>query len=96
MKYITKEPSEIMKVALVTMLFSTCGEDEDVLRNSYIETIGPDIFHITYKPDNQFEGMDFCVAVDAVRDTFEALAGFHYHIFRSKFADDGKFSIHID
>ena len=96
MKFINKEPSAIMQLALSAMLFSTCGEDEDTMKGTCIEEIGPDIFHITYALDNPYDAMDFQIAIDVVKDTLGAFARFHYHVFRSKYGDDGEFNISFD
>ena len=92
MKYVN-EISEINKVALSLLLYSTCGEDEQTLAETEVKQIGPDIFHITYALDNQYEAMDFQVAIDVVKTG--TISHFHYTVFRSQFADNGEFDLAI-
>lgn len=92
MKFVN-EVSETMKVALSAMIYNTCGEDEQTLEGAQIKKIGPDIFHVTYALDNQFDAMDFQVAIDVVKDTMGKTDHFHYTIFRSVYGDNDEFNI---
>lgn len=92
MKYNSKV-SEVNKVALAMMIFSTCGEDEKTLAETEITEIGPNIFHIQYALDDPFDAMDFQVAIDQKKDTLGTTDHFHYTVFRSVYGDDGEFDI---
>lgn len=91
----TNEVSEKMKVALAIMLYSTGGEDEETMRDTEITTIGPNIFHVTYKLNDPYDAMDFQVAIDVRKDSMGSECSFHYNIFRSVYGDNGEFSIDI-
>jgi len=94
MKYLN-EVSEVHKVALSMLLFSTCGEDEETLKETTVEQIADGIFHITYALDNPFEAMDFFVVIDRVRDSTGVTSHFHCTVFRSVYGDNGEFDIAI-
>ena len=92
MKYLTKV-SEINKVALSMLIFSTCGEDEKTLADTEIKEIGPNIFHVQYALDDPYDAIDFQVSVDQRKDTLGCTSYFHYNVFRSVFGDNGEFDI---
>ena len=87
--------SEVNKVALSMMLFSTGGEDEKTLADTEITEIGPNIFHIQYALDDPYDAMDFQVAIDQRKDTLGTTDHFHYTVFRSVYGDNGEFDIEI-
>lgn len=85
--------SEVNKVALSMLIFSTCGEDEKTLADTEITEIGPNIFHIQYALNDPFNAMDFQVAIDQIKDTLGTTDHFHYTVFRSVYGDNGEFNI---
>lgn len=89
------EISEINKVAIGLLLFSTCGEDEETLANACVKQIDSNIFHITYALNDPFDAMDFQVAIVQMRDNLGTTTGFKYTIFKSVYGDDGEFTISI-
>lgn len=85
--------SEVNKVALSMLIFSTCGEDEKTLADTEITEIGPNIFHVQYALNEPLNAMDFQVAIDQKKDTLGKTDHFHYTIFRSVYGDNGEFDI---
>lgn len=86
----------IDRLAIDLMLFSTCGEDPEILEYAKITEISPNTYHITYKEDNQFEGIDLKVKIAWKTDLIGSSSYFEYTVFDSVYADDGEFTLRID
>lgn len=96
MKYVNGRPDRIMRLAISMMLFATCGEDEDILEKAKVETVADNIYHITYKPDNQFDGLDLVVSVRREANENNCQSLFHYHVIESVHGDTGHFTLAIN
>lgn len=83
------------------MLYETCGEDPDVIENAKIVELAENDFHITYKEDDPFDGVDFKVHIEVTREIREC-ERIPYPDYRdvvtftvseSVYGDDGAFEI---
>ena len=75
--------------AINKMLWETCGEDRDLLENASVTEISPNTYHISYKPDDPYDGVDFKVSI-AIENNI-----CHYSVFDSVYGDDGEFTIEL-
>ena len=92
--------SRMNALALYRMLYETCGEDPEMLNKAKIMPVGEeDTYHITYKADDPFDGIDLKVHISFSREERE-VNGFtryrdiaHYDIYESVYGDDGSIEI---
>lgn len=79
------------------MIWETCGEDQETFENAVVTEIAPNVFHITYKTYDPYEGMDFKVRITI--DDRQTVAPYkvvcQYDVFDSKYGDDGTFEIEL-
>lgn len=79
--------SKEIREAINQMLFETCGEDPELVENAQIVELAENDFHVTYKEDDPFDGLDFKFTVSPVNDTF------HFNVYESVYADTGEFDL---
>lgn len=93
--------SRLTALALYRMLFETCGEDPELLNKAKIIPIGEkeNNYHITYKEDDPFDGIDLKVEISFIREEREVEGFLRYRdiavytITDSVYGDDGTFEI---
>lgn len=95
MKFINGEPNEVKKLALSMMLFSTCGEDEELMENAEIEEIAPDTYHVEYMIADPFKGVGLTVHINREMYAHGQCSVFHYNVLSSAYGDTGEFTLEI-
>lgn len=83
--------------AIYKMIYETCGEDRDTFENAEITKIDENTYHITYKPNNPYDGVDFRVKIELIEnpDNIQHRVFCHYEVFHSVYGDDGEFDIDL-
>lgn len=81
--------SELNQLALANMIWATCGEDEEILREAEVNEIEPHLFTIQYKIADPFNGVCLTVRIDIEH------VHFHYNVISSGYGDTGEFDIDL-
>ena len=79
--------SELNQLALAAMIYGTCGEDEEILREAEVNEIEPQLFTIQYKVADPYEGICLTMSISIEHNKF------HYNVISSAYADTGEFDI---
>lgn len=74
---------------LEKLLFETCGEDNELVENALVEEVGPSKYHITYKKENPYEGLDFVAQITEI--PYDDKLIHHINITESVYGDNGDF-----
>lgn len=97
--------SRLTALALYRMLFETCGEDPDVLNEAKITPIyvsdewdSECVYHITYKEDDPFEGINFKVKMKILprqtKPPYKVVC--QYFVYDSVYGDDSDEAFEIE
>lgn len=85
---------EINKLAISMLLFSCCGEDEDVLANAVVTAEAENCYHVVYN-SHDIDAIDFRVKIERMKNSINTTKGFRYTITDSVYGDNGEFTLDI-
>ena len=85
------------RLGLAVMIYSTCGEDEDTLENTKVTELAEGYYHVQYKENDPYDGMDFKVRVTLMPSSISenGHVTFKYTTSESVYGDDGEFTLSI-
>ena len=81
--------SDVNRYAIERLLLETCDLDEDMRENIVIKETQRDVYHIQYIVDDPCYCIDFRVKISELVNDSKIL--YHFHVFDSKYADNGDF-----
>ena len=86
------------RIAVNEMLYKTCGEDLELLMYANVEEVSPNKFHITYREDDPYEGIDLMLEIDQVYvDNYkDPSVSVHYIVTESKYEENGDFTLEFN